>query len=344
MVQIGYDAVAFGEREMKFGGSEYLAELEKRELPLLAANWKRLDGAERIPVGPPFIVKEYDGVRVGIFGLIGAEAYAASPQADEAFTIDDPFQTAADLVPQIRKKADVVVLLAHMPSKDTNTLLGQVKGIDIAVFAHGPGVQPKPVRQDETIIVRPGERGQNVGILRFVVAPDGTIPEFDGEVVTLGEKYVADPQIIKDVNALKADLERIRKEDEVVRQATLDEQQAVDRFIGDDKCGRCHADAMKSWESSRHAHAMQTLVDLQMNESADCLKCHTTGFAQPTGFRAGKSDPDLSNVQCESCHGMGTKHDREHPQEITQVLCVTCHDAQNDPGFDFESAVQKIAH
>jgi 2',3'-cyclic-nucleotide 2'-phosphodiesterase (5'-nucleotidase family) len=344
MAQFKYDAVAFGEREMKFGGNEYLAEIQKRKLPLLAANLRRVEGEKRFTVGPPFIVKEYDGVKVGIFSVIGAEAYAASPQADPNYTIDDPFQMAADLVPQIRKKADIVVMFAHMPSSDALTLLQQVKGIDVALFAHGPGVQPKPVMQGETIVVRPGERGQNAGILRISVAPDGTVAEFDGEVVTLGEKYPANPEVQKDITAIKADLARIAKEDDVARKSAMDEAQAVDRFIGDQKCGRCHVQAMDAWKASGHARALQTLVDLQMNDSPECLRCHVTGFGQPTGFRAGKTEPDLSNVQCESCHDLGTKHDRAHAQPVTEALCVGCHDAQNSPGFDYHSALKKIAH
>jgi hypothetical protein len=344
MKRFKVDGVAFGERELRLGGLAYLDSLARRGLPLLAANLRRVEGPKRTAVSPPYLVKEYEGVKVGIFGLIGAEAFSAGPQADPDLTIEDAFQTAADLVPAIRKKADVVVLMAHMPPADATTLISQVKGIDIAILGHGAGIQPKPVQQDETIVMRPGERGQNIGALRFVVSPDGKIIEFDGEVATLGEKYVAKFEVLQEIDSLKAVVERLRKEDAVARQAALDDQQAVDRFIGDQKCSRCHAGAAEIWKASAHARAFQTLADLQMDQAPECIRCHVTGYGQTAGYRPGKKDPDLLNVQCEACHGMGTKHDRENPQAVTEALCVTCHDTQNSPGFRYESAVRKIAH
>ena len=41
---------------------------------------------------------------------------------------------------------------------------------------------------------------------------------------------------------------------------------------------------------------------------ANCLKCHSTGFGQPTGFKSLKETPNLAANTCENCHGPGSEH------------------------------------
>jgi hypothetical protein len=38
------------------------------------------------------------------------------------------------------------------------------------------------------------------------------------------------------------------------------------------------------------------------------LKCHATGFGQPTGFKSLKETPNLAANTCENCHGPGSEH------------------------------------
>jgi predicted CXXCH cytochrome family protein len=129
-------------------------------------------------------------------------------------------------------------------------------------------------------------------------------------------------------------------------------------FVGSASCAECHAKEHKLWSESEHAKAFATLEHKSEAKNADCLRCHTTGFKQPTGFPAGGSA--LAGVGCESCHGPGKKHVETKGKEsgtivaltdkcdtcAIAVICGTCHDDANDKGFEFavEEKLAKIKH
>jgi len=58
------------------------------------------------------------------------------------------------------------------------------------------------------------------------------------------------------------------------------------------------------------AHATKAFKDLpaKYKKDASCLKCHSTGFGQATGYKSVRSTPNLAGTTCEACHGPGSKH------------------------------------
>jgi peroxiredoxin len=119
-------------------------------------------------------------------------------------------------------------------------------------------------------------------------------------------------------------------------------------YIGSAACQSCHAKEHELWAASSHAHAFATLAKSGEQKKADCQRCHTTGFGEPTGFpHAGAS---LENVGCESCHGPGKRHVEDAGKTsgtilrltekcdscVILLICGSCHDDANDPGFEFE--------
>lgn len=126
------------------------------------------------------------------------------------------------------------------------------------------------------------------------------------------------------------------------------------RYLGRDACIRCHAPLDAHWaRETAHAGAWRTLVERGQTGNPECLRCHTTGFGRPGGFRDPATDAHLLNVQCEACHGpmeahvvaAGRQGFRPPPgPPVTEGMCLGCHDAANSPTFDYAAAVQRIAH
>ncbi|MEB2313374.1 MAG: multiheme c-type cytochrome [Sorangiineae bacterium] len=78
-------------------------------------------------------------------------------------------------------------------------------------------------------------------------------------------------------------------------------------YVGVEVCTSCHSAARKFWDGTRHARAYATLSREHKEFNLDCVGCHVTGYGEPGGSTVSHVDK-LENVQCEACHGPGSRH------------------------------------
>ena len=62
-----------------------------------------------------------------------------------------------------------------------------------------------------------------------------------------------------------------------------------------------------AWKKEKHSKAFD-LLPAKYQSDAKCLKCHTTGYGEETGWKS-TDDTALAGITCESCHGPGSKHE-----------------------------------
>jgi hypothetical protein len=85
-------------------------------------------------------------------------------------------------------------------------------------------------------------------------------------------------------------------------------------YVGADACKKCHFKQHKSWKDMKHSRAWEVLSEEQRNpETKDdagrvCISCHVTGWGEENGFVDPVTSEHLLGVQCEACHGPGSKH------------------------------------
>ena len=115
-------------------------------------------------------------------------------------------------------------------------------------------------------------------------------------------------------------------------------------FVGVDTCTTCHDDARKVWDKTAHAHAYATLSNQFKEYNLDCVSCHVTGYDLPGGSTVTHVE-NLKNVQCEVCHGPGSKHVAS-PAKVKMPIerpqpdsCLACHHPPHVHEFD---AVRKM--
>lgn len=87
-------------------------------------------------------------------------------------------------------------------------------------------------------------------------------------------------------------------------------------YVGEAKCKKCHLKVHRGWKKQKHFAAWENLpaefrdASKKDDQGRSCISCHTTGYGQ--GDRGGFTDVEKSahllGVQCEACHGPGSKH------------------------------------
>jgi 2',3'-cyclic-nucleotide 2'-phosphodiesterase (5'-nucleotidase family) len=95
------------------------------------------------PVGKPYVLSKAGPVRIAFFGLCWLQPF------DESFgryKVEDQYEAARRLVPELRKQADVVVAVTHMGDWPDKRLAEMVDGIDVIIGAHFHTLLPKGMR------------------------------------------------------------------------------------------------------------------------------------------------------------------------------------------------------
>lgn len=90
-------------------------------------------------------------------------------------------------------------------------------------------------------------------------------------------------------------------------------------YLGANACKKCHIKQHRSWKKMAHAKAFDNLPAKYHGEKDEqgraCISCHVTGYGKEGGFVDLEQSKELTGVQCEACHGPGSKH-REAGQKV----------------------------
>lgn len=89
-------------------------------------------------------------------------------------------------------------------------------------------------------------------------------------------------------------------------------------YIGAEACSNCHAEAFAFWQKTPHVGAYATLTKQHKEFNLDCVSCHVTGYDKPGGSTVTHTK-NLEAVQCEVCHGPGSRHE-DKPDDTSALV------------------------
>ena len=174
MWAIGYDAMALGNHEFDNPPDVLMKQKQWAVFPFLSANTVKKSTGK--PLFDDFKIWDFDGLKVAVIGLITADTPELVIATNvEKLEFKDPVEVAKSTVPKLRKKAAVVIALAHMgfyenaqygsSAPGVVTLARSVPGIDVIVGGHSHNKIAEPVVENGTLILQAADDGKYVGRL-----------------------------------------------------------------------------------------------------------------------------------------------------------------------------------
>lgn len=373
--QISVDVANVSSHDLRY----FSTSLEKAELARRRATEPVLDrlvSANTLSESPgliapqPFIVREVPSrepggkpIRVAFIGLT-----ETTPPPPQGFKFLDPAEAAKRIVPDARKQANLVVVLAKVTSQlEVARIAREAPGIDVIINGNSESLEgafTPPVYVGQTLVVFTPFETRMLGELRFyrntqgkfttkqrfVVLDEYMIPEDPAAKVLVDAATKAESDARTNSNRLLESWltsSRMRVRNKPADRNTANDGSAP-AYVTSAACSQCHLDQYMKWTNSPHAHATDPLPPRANEFELSCLECHATGSRRATATSK-LEVARLQNVQCEQCHGPGADHVAKPAKGYgriasMQTACVGCHTSETSPNFDLQAAWAAIRH
>lgn len=132
---VGLDYATFGNHEFDFGPDVLRERIKESKFRWIAANV--IDTTTGKPFGdvPPYVIREFSGVKVGIFGLVLPETKSTSrPGPNVEFR--NPCETAKQMVSELHAQgAKVVIALTHLSMREDKEV-AKCADVDVIIGGH----------------------------------------------------------------------------------------------------------------------------------------------------------------------------------------------------------------
>lgn len=160
-----------------------------------------------------YTIVEKNGLRIGIFGLMGKDAAAKAPMSEVHFT--DPIENARRVVKILndQEQVDMIVCLSHCGTgvegsePEDETLAREVPGIDVIISGHYHTKFTQPLVINKTIIGSAEDSCRYLGVINLTrEGSSWALSSYD--LVPINDQLPADPNISALVAAYK---ERVQK-------------------------------------------------------------------------------------------------------------------------------------
>ena len=336
---MGIAAHNVGAAEAQLGAHELRRLAAERKAPLISANV--CDAADR-PVAERLRIVEAAGRRLAVVGVLSRR------YASDQIHVKPHRQAILETLQQAAGRYDWLIVLAYLPEEELRELAESLPEADAIVG--GPTGQPVPPRQIGPVLLT-SATNKGKFLARLDAPHSGSSRAWIGSIVELDEGYADEPRQTTNIEAYHRELAR--------RDFTPDQTALVEPLsanlpknfavAGTDTCQKCHKDDCSLWRKSKHTLAWNSLKAKDARFDPDCQRCHTTGYGLPGGFASVGSGGRLTDVGCENCHGPSQAHVKD-PTVLTAYYaqakdrCVSCHDRENSPKFNYSKYWAQISH
>ncbi len=327
---MGYHAQGLGPADLQFGVDALKELVKDLRHPIVCANL--IDKTTGKPVFQPTAIVTIEGTRFGFYGVCLNTLHPTFKKRvlGERYDLLDAYETTLTVVPELRKKCDVLIAISHTDIHVNEQVLETVQGIDLLLDPYSRnGSQPiwitegeYVVKHNEVPMLRIDGQGSRVGVchLYFDDGPGRKFNEYDAYDYPLEPHIWGHPEMADLVAGKEPPGWRDRDPHEI---HLLDEL-----FLGSEACGACHEAQFEFWKGQGHAKAFAPLVNERKEHlEPACIECHSVGYGLT--FVEPEKIGEWKDAGCESCHGIDHRH-AENPKRyrlkpVEDSRCWGCH-------------------
>lgn len=207
MGKLGYRVVNVSERDLALGYDEFRKTVDGTALKFVSANVVRQGTTDR--VFPAYEILEVavakgKPLRVGVVGVTRFSPVwqKAGPDGSN-LGLAPPAEMLRGVLPELREKADVVVLLAAINRDEAVRLSREIPGIDFVFGAYG-GIYDTAFRKDGAApVLYTGNQGRFAGETRVFLGAEGRVSDSQLYLHHLVARYPENPEMLSWVAARK---------------------------------------------------------------------------------------------------------------------------------------------
>lgn len=205
--EAGYEAAVVGNHELQDYPMDFFEKAEAgAEFPFLAANIYMADDESEHYVKPYTVIdKKINGkdIKIGVVGFIPPQTMRwGKDNLEGNVVIKDIVPTAKEIIPEVREKSDIVVVLSHSGITDApvdsydarenaSYYIAQIDGVDALITGHHHGTFPDGYKDLEGVdeekstlfgvpTVMPGSWATSVGVIDLTLEQENDSWEVTG--------------------------------------------------------------------------------------------------------------------------------------------------------------------
>ena len=331
LCQLKYDCLGVDLSDLELGEPFFKA-MSARKIPILFA------GPEPVASTVPYIVRNVDGVRVGVVSFGGVKPPGVN---GHTYAVRKALYSAFK---SAREESDLLIVLDQATTVARDWLARNARRLgspDVWISRHAHYSYAQADVYGTTTIAGTVSEGKLVGVVDIEFTP-GSAPKIACQLIALNDSIADDAAIVARVNQVlgKPNTETTA----VAAQPTT--QPPVERSPSPETCKSCHIKQYEDWASSAHARAFDR-VAAKNRAKPECLTCHSERYR--TTKDAPAAVAAKSGIGCATCHIGSLPHDVERRTVATRIKvdaksCLECHTPEKSPDYDEKVYFPRVAH
>ena len=160
-------------------------------------------------------VKDYtiikkNGVKIGIFGVMGEESISTAPMAEVTFTSAIKEAKRVVKILQEQEKVDMILCLSHSGTNDDKSksedekLAKEVPEIDVIISGHSHTELSEAIVIGNTVIGSSGDSGKNLGVINLSKDKDNGWNLDQYELIQINDSFAENKKILNKAQEFKS--------------------------------------------------------------------------------------------------------------------------------------------